>query len=98
MLNRRKPFATLVLSNLGRAFSRTPLDYDDGHLIAGGLKLMRISGVPPVRPLTHGSIAVVEYAGRTTIILRCDPQHFTADDTRALLETYAARLRETLAM
>ena len=97
MLNRRKPFATLVLSNLGRTFARTPLPRDDGLLLAGGLKLLRITGVPPVRPLTHGSIAVVEYAGRTTVILRCDPQHFTAADTRALLEMYAKRLYETLA-
>lgn len=98
MLNRSKPFATLVLSNLGRSFARTPLERDDGLLVAGGLKLVRISGVPPVRPLTHGSIAVVEYAGRTTIILRCDPLYFTAADTRALLEMYARRLQETLAI
>ena len=96
MLNRRKPFATLVLSNLGRTFARTPLPREDDLLLAGGMKLLRITGVPPVRPLTQGSIAVVEYAGRTTIILRCDPQHFTADDTRVLLEMYAKRLQETL--
>lgn len=95
MLRRNRSFATIVLSNLGRIFSQSTLPRREGRLVCGNVVLERMSCVPPIRPLTRASIAVTEYAGETTISLRCDPRLFRRDECRALLDAYVRRLQET---
>ena len=94
-LARERSFATLVLSNLGRVFPRTPLPRQAGRLVCGGATLERVTGAPPVRPLTRAAIAVTEYAERLSFCLRRDAQHLTAMDAATLLSQYIDRLQST---
>ncbi len=89
-------FATMVHSNLGRMFTRIPLPRDEGRIICGDAVLERVAAAPPVRPLTHGAVAICDYAGELTISLRCDSRHFRPSHTAALLNLYRARIEETI--
>lgn len=94
-LRRNRSFATVVLSNVGRVLHRTPLPREGRQLVCGDVVLKRITGVPPVRPLTRASVAVVTYAEETAVCLRCDPRLFTVEQSRAFLAEYIARLKES---
>ncbi len=94
-LRRRRSFATMVFSNIGRPFAQSGLPRSDGRLVCGDLVLDRITGVPPIRPLTRGAIAAFEYADKMTFCLRCDPKLFRGEETRELLDAYLARLTDT---
>ncbi|MCA9264983.1 MAG: hypothetical protein KDA60_14085 [Planctomycetales bacterium] len=99
LLNRRSCLATMTLSNVGdptrRFLARFPRQ--QGKIVAGNLVLDRISGVPPLRPMMRGTVAIVTYCRELAINIRCDPQTITAEDARELLDAYAARLRSNLA-
>jgi hypothetical protein len=95
LLHSNKTFATIVLSNVGQLFTQSPLPRDRGRLVCGGAVLERVTGVPPTRPNTRAAIAINQYAGETTVALRGDRHFFRREQTRALLDTYVARLRET---
>lgn len=94
-LSRESSLATAVLSNVGR-FVPEPGLARDQHWQCGELKLERVAGVPPVRKLTRAAVIVIEYAGRATICLQCDPHYFRREDARELLDRFMGRLRETL--
>lgn len=96
-LHRKFPFATMVLSNLGRVYSRSALPGGrSGKLTSGNVVLDRLTGVPPLRPLTRAGIAIVDYGGESTINLRCDPHLYSTADARALLDLYVDQLLESL--
>ncbi|HEY2893198.1 MAG TPA: hypothetical protein VGJ16_03270 [Pirellulales bacterium] len=97
VLSRRKAFATVVVSNLGRIFSQSRLPRRDGKLVAGNLVLERFLGVTPIRPLTRSAILLVEYAGELTVCVRCDPQQFAPEDVQEFLALYVRKLDETAA-
>lgn len=94
-LGRRQSFATLVLSNLGRLFTRSPLPRQEGKVVCGSAVLESVTGVPPIRPLTHAAMAIFYYGHELALALRCDPALFSLGDTRAFLGAYAAQLEET---
>jgi hypothetical protein len=94
-LHRRRSFATAVLSFMGRILERTRLPRVGRRLVAGNVVLDRITGVPPIRPLTRAAIAVNLYGDQTSICVRCDPQHFSRDDTLAFAQAYLRRLALT---
>ncbi len=94
-MRRERSFATMVFSNLGRPFYNSPLPRRDGRLVCGNVVLDRFIAVPPIRRLTRGSLCIYEYGNELTVCLRCDPHYFSPRQTRALLESYAARLAET---
>jgi hypothetical protein len=93
----KKSFATVVLSNIGRLMAHSRLPRREDRLICGNVILEHITGAPPIRRNTRAALIVGEYGGRTTISLRCEPQLFRPSETRSLLDTYVARLRETAA-
>jgi hypothetical protein len=93
----KKSFATVVLSNIGRLMTHSRLPRRGDRLVCGNVVLENITGAPPVRRNTRAALLVGEYGGRTTLSLRCEPRLFSAVQTRALLEMYVARLRETAA-
>jgi hypothetical protein len=95
-LRRKKPFATVVLSYVGRVLTQTPLPQRNRRLVCGNVTLERLSGVPPLRALTRAAFLAGEYAGELTIALSCDPQFFEPDETRALLNAYIDRARATI--
>ncbi len=83
-LNRRYSFATVVLSNLGRVYARSALSGRGRRLACGNLVLERVTGAPPLRPLTRAAIAVVEYGDEANINLRCDPHLVWREPRHAL--------------
>lgn len=95
VLSRRKSFATLVISNLGRLFTRSPLPRQEGKVVCGSAVLESVTGVPPIRPLTHAAMAIGYYGHEMALALRCDPALFSPEDTRAFLDAYVAQLEET---
>jgi len=91
----KKSFATVVLSNIGRLMAHSRLPRSEDRLVCGNVILEHITGAPPIRRNTRAALIVGEYGGATTISLRCESRLFSPADTRALLDTYVARLRET---
>jgi len=94
----KQSFATVVLSNIGRLMAHSRLPRAEDRLVCGNVILEQITGAPPIRRNTRAALIVGEYGGRTTISLRCEPRLFSTADTRDLLDTYVARLRETAAL
>jgi hypothetical protein len=97
MTRRRRCLASLVLSNLGdpsRHFRTRPRDAD-GRIVAGNVVFERMTGTPPLRPLTRASMLSSCYAGELTVSLRCDPETFTVADAQSLLAEYVECLQET---
>jgi hypothetical protein len=88
-------FATAVFSFGGRILHHSPLPREGGRLRAGNVVLKQITGVPPIRPLTRAGIGVAIYDGQMAVNVRCDPRHFSRDDTRAFAELYRDRLAAT---
>jgi hypothetical protein len=95
-LSRRRSFATLVLSNVGKVLARVPLPRSQGKLVSGGATLDRITGVPPVRPLTRGALGVINYADETTLNLRIDPHALSRQDAYDFLRCYIDRLERSI--
>lgn len=95
-LRRNRSFATAVLSNVGRFVPDTSPARRRERWTCGDLELTRAAGVPPLRKLTRAAAIIIEYAGELTLCLRCDPHYFDPSATRELLDSFAARLRQTL--
>ena len=96
-LKRPWPFATAIFSNLGTGLDNIPLPECEGRRLCGDLVFHGGSGAAPIRPDTRVSVAIHTYAGRLAICVRSDPRQFTAEQQRALLESYVAQLRTTIA-
>lgn len=83
-------FSTVVLSNIGdvtrRFVGRFPREA--GRVRFGDVTLLGFTGTPPLRPHTRASFFASVLAGELTIAVRCDPLHFTAAETRQVLEGY----------
>lgn len=92
ILSCRKSFATAVLSNFGTVFEHTPLARQSGKLVCGNVVLERVCAVPPIRPLTRASLAVVQYAGEMTISLNWDSSCLRSEAAERFLTRYIARL------
>lgn len=97
LLYRRWTFATAVFSNLGPVFPLTPLQRQDGQLVAGNAVLVKVDGVAPIRPGTPLSAVVINYAGCLGVFFRCDPTLFDAAGQAQLLAAFVAQVRSTLA-
>jgi hypothetical protein len=98
MLSPRRCFATAVLTNLGDVARRFSLAFPiaNGKLVVGNLVMERITGTPPLRPLTRVGIGIMIYAERLVVTLSCDRHHFTQEQSRRFLEMYVARIRRGL--
>ena len=94
-LNRKRCFATMVVSNVGRVFARTRLPRCEGKLTCGNVQLDNFNGVPPIRPFTRASMVILDYARHTNVSLQCDPRHFSAAQATELLDDYIYRLKKT---
>jgi hypothetical protein len=94
-LRRNQSLATMVLSNVGRAFAGWPLARRGNHIVVGNVVLERIAAVPPMRRLTRGAMVILDYADELTISLQCDPKFFDKQQTQMLLDAYAQQLSQT---
>ncbi len=95
VLRRNRSFATIVLSNLGRALRHSALPRRDGRIVCGQAVLQRITAVPPIRPLTRAAVAVTNYGDETAVSLRCDPRLFSQAQSGQFLAEYMAQVERT---
>ena len=98
MVSGKRCLATAVLSNAGDPSKRftAKLPRDKGRIVAGGLILEDIIGVPPLRINTHVTISILTYQRKLTICLRCCPRQFSLHDARRLSDMYYRTIRETV--
>ncbi|MBN1587930.1 MAG: hypothetical protein JW888_00280 [Pirellulales bacterium] len=96
---RRRCLASVVLSNLGdpALHFHTRLRNGDRRIQAGGVVFERLTGSPPVRPLTHAAVLASRHAGQLTVSLRCTPVLFSLADAEAFLAKYVEFLEKTAA-
>lgn len=91
--------STLVLANVGdlrRRFNgRFPLQ--QGKWVAGNVVIEHIHGVAPVRPRTHASVSIGDYAGELSVSIRTDPEAFDRAASVRFLTEFVARLNRLAA-
>jgi hypothetical protein len=94
----KRSLATAILSNTGDPTRQFYVEFprEDGRVRCGNLLLEDVSGVPPLRPGTNVTVSIFTYRRELKICMRCDPNQFSAADTRLLLDRYAANLRSQL--
>ncbi len=83
--------STVIVSNLGDVSRRMRAGVPkiDGRDAPGGLIIRGFRGVPPLRPRTRASVAVLPYAGTTTISCLCS----AGSDSRAAGHEFLALIR-----
>ncbi len=98
MLARKRCISTTILSNIGDPTKRftSTLSRDAGRIVAGNLIMEDITGVPPLRRLSHATVAVFSYQRKLTLSVRCDPYQFTPEQSQQFVDDYAASLRRHL--
>ena len=94
-MNYQKCLATAVLSNTGDPTKQfvTNLPKEKGLLRCGNLLLTDVAGVPPMRPGTNATISIFTYRRLLKICVRCDPNQFSPEETRQLLEMYVDNIQ-----
>jgi hypothetical protein len=94
MLRGKRPFATAVLTNVGDAARRFTARFprEQGKLTCGNVRLLQLSGVPPLRRMTRLVVSAVSYGGELNICLRCDPHTFAESEAKSLLDQYLRQL------
>lgn len=93
-VRKQRCLATAVLTNLSdptRRF-RHRFPRRQGKCVAGNLVLEAINAAGPLRSLTRVGVCVSVYCGRIVIDLRCDPRHYTAEDSARLLALFECEL------
>ncbi|MCA9216603.1 MAG: hypothetical protein KDB27_26215 [Planctomycetales bacterium] len=93
-----KCLATATLSNTGDPTRRFHVEFPkvNGNLRCGNLEITDVGGVPPMRQFTRATTSIFTYGRGLRICMRCDPHLFRAQDTGAVLETYANELRSVV--
>ena len=98
LLGRNRCLATVILSNVGdpsrRFLARFPRE--QGKVVCGNVRLERISGVPPLRPLSRATVSIVTYGREFAINVRCDPNVMSLEDANEFLDFFVARLQSHL--
>lgn len=86
--------STVIVSNLGDVSRRmrSGVPTIGGRDAPGGLVIRGFRGAPPLRPRTRASVAVLRYAGSTTICCLCS----AGDDPRAAGRDFLSGIRRQL--
>lgn len=86
--------STVIVSNLGDVSRRMRAGVPkvDGRDAPGGLVIRGFRGVPPLRPRTRASVAVLPYAGTTTLSCLCS----AGGDLRAASRDFLDLIRREL--
>jgi hypothetical protein len=92
--------ATAVMTNPGDPTRRFTHRFrrEEGELVAGNVRLEKITGVPPLRHETRAAFSVVPMAGRLSLSAKCDPGLFTTEESRAVLDLFVERLRSSMTL
>ena len=94
-LNFKRCLATAILSNTGDPTKQflTNFPKAKGLLQCGNLVMTDVSGVPPMRPGTNATISIFTYRRVLKICMRCNPNQFSQQDTKQLLDLYVNNIR-----
>lgn len=84
---------SVVFTNLGKLFARTPLPKDQGRLVAANVRLDRIAIAAPLAPYLCASFAAGWYADRLTLTLHHDPRVLDAPSAQQLLQCFVEQVR-----
>ncbi|HUG20778.1 MAG TPA: hypothetical protein VMM56_17445 [Planctomycetaceae bacterium] len=95
LLNRRDPFATSILANVGEMHKNFSAAFPmhRGKCIAGNIVLDWLGGVAPVREGTRLAVTACIYANELSINMNCDQHLYSHDEARALLDLFCERLK-----
>jgi NRPS condensation-like uncharacterized protein len=96
MIDDKRCWSSMVLTNLGRVFADSALPKIDGKIRIDGeedeLILESLSASPPIRPWTTASLGAVNYAGELSLQLHYDPRILVRKDATALLDRICTSL------
>ena len=94
-LDFKKCLATAIHSNTGDPTKQflTSFPKEKGQLRCGNLLLTDVAGVPPMRPGTNVTISIFTYRRLLKICMRCDPNQFSQEDTRQLMQLYVKNIQ-----
>jgi hypothetical protein len=89
---------TAVFSNVGDPTRRfiSKLPSLDGHLVAGNLKLIGISGGPPTRSGTPASFLLTQYRGQIRLAVTVSSEHLGREQAEQLVGGWRTMLLTTL--
>lgn len=89
-------FSTAVVSNVGNVVGRmrTTAPIRDGRICPADLEITRVTGVPPLRPLTRIAVGVTTYCGAMTVSVMSAPDVFAP----AMREEFIERLHREIAV
>jgi NRPS condensation-like uncharacterized protein len=82
----RRCETTVVVTNVGKAFSTSPLRSPEGYLHTGNLVLESIIMLAPMTPLLSAAFTISQYAGELIVALRYDKRILRSEDAKELLD------------
>lgn len=87
--------SSAVFTNLGNPFRRfkTRYRWDQRGVLVGNLRVISISGIPPLRPQTNVVMSSFLFGQSLAFSLQMAPTWFTRADAEQFLELYLRRLR-----
>lgn len=90
--------ASAILSNTGDPTKRftVQLPHEKGICRAGDLRLIDISGVPPMRNGTRATVSIFTYRRELKLCVRCDPALFTKAQTQQFTDLYREQIEALL--
>lgn len=86
------PRATVVMTNVGQPFSRSPLLDRERRIAVPGAVLEDFMMAAPCRPGTCASVAVAIYGGRLIVDLHYDPRALTDQQAETFFAAYFEQL------
>lgn len=89
--------STLVLSNLGKVFSRGPLVRPDGVLALPGAELVQFAGWGPCRPGTSIFVVTGAYRGEQAMWVSYDPAALSEAEAEDFVNELEAQVRRSVA-
>ena len=97
ILSSKNCLATSVFSNIGNPCKMLPYQRfrDSGTIEAGGAKLHRIIGAPPVRPNTPFCSGVIQQNDGTTLSMIVDTPQFGLENCREFHKKFIDRILES---
>jgi len=78
--------ASMVFTNLGKVYARSPLRDAEQRIVSGGLVIENVEAVAPLTPYMCAAFTAIQYAKQLSLSLRYDPRVINRDAAESLLE------------
>jgi len=77
--------ASMVFTNLGKVYARSPLRDTEQRIVSGGLVIENVEAVAPLTPYLCAAFTAMQYAKQLSLSLRYDPRVIQRDAAESLL-------------